>query len=292
MKQLFFVVICVLPFFVSAQDSLVVVNSAQDTIFLSRQDLLNILKNDSLRTQKRVQEEVEKINYVIPKLTIKISPLHFVGDHPFNLFPSYNIGIEHRFKKESNSLYHEAGMIGYRVGISPEKILNYMTNSGIGTFRNDEVISNIGFRVREQIRNYFYRGEKVFIFLGAEASYLYQDTEVGEWAWINDQFGGYERYIIYNQIRKNIGINPVFGFSYFSKKEEFVKSNNRLTADIYFGFGFNFVMKENKNVPSGVSTWFDSGLYIFDEFSGSSTDSRFFTPNITLGFKVGYIISK
>ncbi|MDH5475027.1 MAG: hypothetical protein OEX22_04990 [Cyclobacteriaceae bacterium] len=292
MKKLTLIILCVLPLVATAQDSLVVVNSTQDSIVLSRQDLLKILRNDSLRTQNSNNEEVEKINYVIPKLTIKISPLHFVSDHPFNLFPSYNIGIEHRLKKESNSLYHEVGVIGHRAGISPEKILSYLTNSEIGTFRNDEVISNIGFRVREQIRSYFFRGEKVFIFLGAEASYFYQDTEVGEWAWINDQFGGYERYIIYNQIRKNIGINPVFGFSYFSKKEESSKSKKRLSADLYFGFGFNFVVKENRNVPSGVSTWFDSGLYIFDDFSGNNTDGRFFTPNITLGFKVGYIISK
>ncbi|MDH5367996.1 MAG: hypothetical protein OEW67_13510, partial [Cyclobacteriaceae bacterium] len=255
MKQLFFIVIYIFPFYVSAQDSLVVVNSTQDTIFLSRQDLLNILKNDSLSRLKSDTIEVKKINYVIPKLTIKISPLHFFGDHPFNSFPSYNIGIEQRLKKESNSIYHEIGYIGYKVGISPGKILSYITDSDAGSFLGDNIISNKGFRIREQLRNYFYRGEKVFVFFGAEAYYIYQDTEIGEWGWVDDGFGGYDRYYIFNNIKKAMGVNPVFGFSFFSKEEEFKKSKNRFTTEIYFGLGINFIVKEHKNVPTGISKW-------------------------------------
>jgi len=230
--------------------------------------------------------------YELPKLSVKISPLHLFGEHPFNRAPSLNIGLEQRLKKNTNnSLYHEIGIVSTSLGVSAEKIAQELLNEEDFFYYEYDIVSVKGFRFREQFRSYFVKGKRAFIFIGAEVYYEYQNATVGAW----NSVANFQEYYEFNRIRKIAGINPVFGFSYFSKNTEY-KNNlnkfmNHIVMDLYVGFGVRMVSRELRNVPSNVDQWGGNGFLSFGAFEDNA-EGNFYSPGVTLGFKIGYVISK
>ena len=238
-----------------------------------------------------VVEEDPVIEYQLPKLSIKISPLHFIGDHLINRFPSANLGVEWRIKDSNNSLYTEVGYISHTLGISanaPIWLLTGDTNDGPELW-NDDVLSNQGIRAREQFRHYYRRGKRAFAFIGAELGYLYQHTDFGAWRWNNFM----ERYYEYTMLKREFSLKPIAGFSFFSKKEEFEGFMDRMNLDLYLGVGVRFVSRIENGLPQqNEDDFWEEGPFALSSAYDDSVEGEYFSPSFTLGFRLGVVISK
>lgn len=177
------------------------------------------------------------------------------------------LGIEY-FINNKFSIGTDAGFIFYNLAKS----------------ENDNLANPLGYRIKPEIRYYFYKKNKVDptrLFFAIEGLYLKTRTLNQNDLPITDNTGNIVYYYIggFNEYKKVVGVNTKFGIQF----QRFL--HNKMMIELYAGVGVRQKTYTYKDLPAGalIEQRRQSGFLLNTDVDGTY-------PSITGGFKLVYKI--